>query len=61
MLLIGPEQLAKVNLSAPERYLLSRVDGKRDLESILRIAPVREFEGLVAFDRFVAQRWLKLC
>jgi hypothetical protein len=60
MLLIGPEQLAKVNLSAPERYLLSRVDGKRDLESILRIAPVREFEGLVAFDRFVAQRWLKL-
>lgn len=59
-LLIGPEQLARLTLTAPEKYLLSRVDGKRDVESILRIAPVREFEGLVAFDRFAAQRWLKL-
>ncbi|MFZ5444645.1 MAG: DUF4388 domain-containing protein [Myxococcota bacterium] len=59
-MLIGPEQLAKVSLSAPERYLLSRVDGKRDVENILRIAPLREFEALVAFDRFVTQRWIRM-
>lgn len=59
-LVIGAEQAARLSLSAPERYLFSRVDGKRDVESILRIAPVREFEGLVAFDRFLAQKWLKL-
>ena len=59
-MLIGPEQLAKLTLTAPERYLLSRVDGKRDVENILRIAPLREFEALVAFDRFVTQKWIRL-
>ena len=50
----------KLTVSAPERYLLSRVDGKRSVEDILRIAPLREFEALVAFDRFVAQKWIRL-
>lgn len=59
-MLIGPEQLAKLTLTAPERYLLSRVDGKRDVENILRIAPLREFEALVAFDRFHTQKWIRL-
>lgn len=59
-MLIGPAQITKLNLSAPERYLLSRVDGKRDVENILRIAPLREFEALVAFDRFVSQKWVRL-
>jgi hypothetical protein len=59
-MLIGPEQLAKLTLTAPERYLLSRVDGKRDVDSILRIAPLREFEALVAFDRFLNQKWIRL-
>ncbi len=59
-MLIGPEQLAKLALGAPERYLLSRVDGKRDVENILRIAPLREFEALVAFDRFLTQKWIRL-
>ncbi len=59
-MLIGPDQIEKLRLSAPERYLLSRVDGKRDIEYILRIAPLREFEALMAFDRFVAQKWIRL-
>ncbi len=59
-MLIGPEQVAKLSLAAPERYLLSRVDGKRDVENILRIAPLREFEALVAFDRFLTQKWIRL-
>lgn len=59
-MLIGPEQVAKLTLTAPERYLLSRIDGRRDVESIMRIAPVREFEALVAFDRFLDQKWIRL-
>lgn len=59
-LLIGPEQLAKIPLTAPERYLLSRFDGRRNVEAILRIAPLREFEALVAFDRFLSQKWIRL-
>lgn len=59
-MMMGPEQLAKLSLPAPERYLLSRVDGKRDVENILRIAPLREFDALVAFDRFLNQKWIRL-
>jgi hypothetical protein len=40
-------------------YLLSRVDGKRELETIVRVAPLREFEALTYFDRFRTQGWLQ--
>lgn len=53
-----PEALAALNVSAPERYLLSRVDGKRELEAIVRVAPLREFEALTYLDRFRAQGWI---
>lgn len=54
------EAMGSLNLSAPERYLLSRVDGKRELEAIVRVAPLREFEALTYFDRFRAQGWVQL-
>lgn len=59
-LLVGPETLARLALSAPERYLLARVDGKRGIDDIVRLAPLREYEALVAFDRFAAQKWVRL-
>ncbi|MBE2254311.1 MAG: DUF4388 domain-containing protein [Myxococcus sp.] len=57
---LSAEALAALNLSAPERYLLSRVDGKRELEAIVRVAPLREFEALTYFDRFRVQGWVRL-
>lgn len=53
-------QLKDEPLSAPERYLLSRLDGKRSLEGIVRVAPLREFEVLAFFDRFIEQQWIQL-
>lgn len=58
--LLAAEQVTKLPLSAPERYLLSRVDGHRDVASIVRLAPLKEFDALVAFDRFAAQKWVRL-
>lgn len=55
---LSGEQLAALPLSAAERYLLSRVDGVRALEAIVRVAPLGEFEALSAFDRFLAQGWI---
>jgi hypothetical protein len=52
------EEQAQLPLSAPERYLLSRVDGKRELEAIVRVAPLKEFEALTYFDRFIGQGWV---
>jgi hypothetical protein len=57
---IDEVKMAQANLSAPERYLLSRLDGKRDLEGIIRVAPLKEFDVLAYFDRFVAQGWVTL-
>ena len=54
------DAMARLNLSAPERYLLSRVDGKREVEAIVRVAPLREFEALAYFDRFRVQGWVGL-
>jgi len=54
------EQIGALNLSAPERYLLSRVDGRRDLEAIVRVAPLREFEALTYFERFRTQGWVTI-
>ncbi len=50
---IEPARLRSLELSPPERYLLSRIDGVRDVKSIVRVSPVREIEALKSFQRFV--------
>ncbi len=55
---VGPDKLSTLPLSAPERYLLSRVDARRDVGTIIRVAPLREFEALTYFDRFASQKWI---
>jgi hypothetical protein len=57
-LTIATNHVSKLPLSAPERYLLSRVDGRRDVGSIVRVAPLKEFDALAFFDRFAAQKWI---
>jgi len=59
-ILLQPDALARLPLAAPERYLLSRVDGKRDIGTIIRVAPLKEFEALAYFDRFARQKWVEL-
>ncbi|MCC6336427.1 MAG: DUF4388 domain-containing protein [Myxococcales bacterium] len=53
-------ELARLPLSASERYLISRVDGRRTVENIIRVAPLSELEALAFVDRFVAQKWVSL-
>jgi hypothetical protein len=55
MVAVTDAELAKLMLTAQERYLLSRLDGKRDVDAIVRIAPLSDFESLSSFDRFLAQ------
>ncbi len=57
---IAADKLKALPLAAPERYLLSRVDGKREIDAIIRVAPLREFEALTFFDRFITQGWIRL-
>lgn len=49
---IEPSAVKKLDLSPPERYLLSRVDGQRDLRAIIRVSPLRELDALKFFRKF---------
>lgn len=59
-LLVPPAKLKTMLLSAPERYLLSRIDGKRDVAAIVRVSPLHELEALKYFQGFVDSGFVKL-
>jgi len=54
----GPDALKTLPLAAAERYLLSRVAGKRTLETIIQVSPLQELEALKAFDMFLTEGWI---
>lgn len=53
-------QLKTMQLSAPERYLLSRIDGKRDVAAIVRVSPLHELDALKYFQGFLDSGFVKL-
>jgi hypothetical protein len=59
-LLVPPAQLKSTQLSSPERYLLSRIDGKRDLGGILSMSPLKELDALKYIRAFVDSGLVKL-
>jgi hypothetical protein len=59
-LLVPQAQLKTMQLAAPERYLLSRIDGKRDVGAIVRVSPLHELEALKYFQDFVDSGFVKL-
>jgi hypothetical protein len=55
-LLISPAQVKSTEMSAPERYLLSRVDGTRPLRAIVQVSPLRELDALKYFQEFIERK-----
>jgi len=49
------EELASFDLSANERAVLSRVDGRWDASVLIRTSPVGELEALATLERLVAR------
>jgi hypothetical protein len=50
-LLKSRKELDGLELSDAERYLAGRIDGRWDLLSLLRVAPLREVDALLTFKR----------
>ncbi|HEY3451935.1 MAG TPA: DUF4388 domain-containing protein [Myxococcales bacterium] len=48
-------KLKELELTPQERYLLSRIDGTRDIKAIIRVSPIREFDALKCFMTFIGQ------
>ena len=59
-LLVAPAQFKDYPLTPAERYLLSRIDGIRDIRAIIRVSPIREVDALKSFVRFVEQGLISL-
>jgi hypothetical protein len=59
-LLIPPSKLKSLELTAPEKYLLSRIDGSRNVAAIIRVSPLQELEALKYFQRFLESGLIKL-
>jgi hypothetical protein len=57
---VAPGHLKTLQLSAPERYLLSRIDGRRDVAAIVHVSPLQELDALKFFQGFVDRGLVKL-
>ncbi|NMO17753.1 DUF4388 domain-containing protein [Pyxidicoccus fallax] len=57
---VAPAHLKTLALSAPERYLLSRIDGRRDVAAIVQVSPLQELDALKFFQGFVDRGLVKL-
>jgi hypothetical protein len=60
VLRVARAELAKLQLSSAERYLLYRCDGRRDVSALARLAPLREIEVLKAVRRFADAELVEL-
>jgi hypothetical protein len=59
-LAVAQAKLKEMALTPQERYLLSRIDGSRDVRAIIRVSPIREIDALKSFTRFVEQGLIAL-
>jgi hypothetical protein len=59
-LAVDAQRIRAPDLSPPEKYLLSRVDGLRDIRGIINVAPLRELEALKYFQRFIESGLVRL-
>jgi hypothetical protein len=57
---VPPAEIATLRLSAPEKYLLSRCDGRRDVRALVSFAPLRELDVLKTIQRFAEAELIEL-
>ena len=57
---VTPALVREMPLTAPERYLLSRIDGQRTVQAIVQVSPIHELDALRCFKGFVDQGLIEL-
>ena len=57
---VTPAVAKEMPLTAPERYLLSRIDGQRTVQAIVQVSPIHELDALRCFKGFVDQGLIEL-
>jgi hypothetical protein len=59
-LLRSSEELQAMDLSSEERYFVGRIDGRWDLLSLLRVAPLRELDSLLTLQGMASRGLIAL-
>jgi hypothetical protein len=54
------EQLTSSNLSPQEGFMLTRINGTYDIQSILKIAPMPQLDALMLFSRLASGGYIRL-
>jgi hypothetical protein len=54
------EQLDEYLLTSKERYVLSRIDGRRSLQQIIQVSPIQETELLKIVEAFIQRGFVSL-
>ncbi|MBI4511984.1 MAG: DUF4388 domain-containing protein [Deltaproteobacteria bacterium] len=57
---MSTDELRSMALSAEERYLVGRIDGRWDLLSLMRVSPLREVEALITFQKLAERGVISL-
>jgi hypothetical protein len=52
-------EVTNLSLSPNEGFILSRINGSWDVNSIAKISPIREMEVLLIFRKFVAEKVIR--
>jgi hypothetical protein len=60
VLLRPPEELAEEQISPPEYFLLSRIDGVWDVKSIIQVSPIREVDAVRTLKRMREKGFIEL-
>jgi len=50
---VGPDAVPQMNLEPGDAFIMTRIDGRMTVRDILKISPVKEFEGLRSFKRLM--------
>ncbi len=60
VLTIGVDELAKLDLAPSEGFILSRIDGRSSVESIVKISPLAEIDALLVIWELLKGGHLRL-
>lgn len=58
--LVPPAAIAGLKVSSPDKYLLSRCDGRRTVRQLVQVAPLKELEVLRALRRLADAELVRL-
>ena len=59
LIVVEPDSEELKRLTAKERYILARIDGKRSVQAIMQVSPMHDMEALNIMQAFHRDGWIR--